>query len=178
MNNTNKDDFERMVQLAEFGAKRHDERRQVEFRVFISYNTLLVLVFYHLKKIEDLNEPGWVTAGLVVIHITYLLWQIRLSIALVNDANRRNFYLKKAECILDHLRKHPNLPFHPRRDVCVTISLGSEVHQNSECAEKGKYLNVNYLMNTNLTSFWSLKCGSSGRIGFKYSKTGRVFSRL
>lgn len=34
MNNPNKDDFERMVQLAEFGARRHDERRQVEFRVF------------------------------------------------------------------------------------------------------------------------------------------------
>ena len=50
MNNPNRDDFERMVQLAEFGARRHDERRQVEFRVFIAYNTLLVLVFYQIEK--------------------------------------------------------------------------------------------------------------------------------
>lgn len=44
-----KDDFERMMQLAEFGAKRHDEQRQVEFRVFIAYMTLLALAFYEKK---------------------------------------------------------------------------------------------------------------------------------
>ena len=119
--NPNKDDFERMVQLAEFGAKRHDERRQVEFRVFISYNTLLVLAFYHIGKIEELKAPWWVTFGLGIIHIAYLLWQIRLSIALVNDASRRNFYLKKAECILHHLREKPGDRFHPRPDRSVTL---------------------------------------------------------
>ena len=138
MNNLNKDDFERMVQLAEFGARRHDERRQVEFRVFIAYNTLLVLAFYQLKKIEDLGEPGWVTLGLILIHIVYLLWQIRLSMALVNDARRRNFYLKKAECISDHLWKYPNVPFHPRKEVCVTISPNRVIGKESKCKEKGK----------------------------------------
>ena len=93
MNNPNKDDFERMVRLAEFGANRHDERRQVEFRVFIAYNTLLVLAFYQFEKINDLNASGWVTVGLLAIHVVYLLWQIRLSRALVNDTNRRDFYL-------------------------------------------------------------------------------------
>ena len=63
MNNSNRDDFERMVQLAEFGAKRHDERRQVEFRVFIAYMTLLVLAFYRIDKIEILNGPAGMTLG-------------------------------------------------------------------------------------------------------------------
>ena len=35
VNNSNRDNFEKMMQLAEFGAKRQDERRQVEFRVFV-----------------------------------------------------------------------------------------------------------------------------------------------
>lgn len=138
MSNSNKDDFERMMQLAEFGARRHDERRQVEFRIFIAYNTLLVLAFYQIEKIEALKALEWVIPGLVVIHIMYLLWQIRLSRALVNDGWRRNFYLKKAECILDHLRKHPNVPFSPRENVCVTIALGPELDSSSKCTEQGK----------------------------------------
>lgn len=40
-----KDDFERMMQLAEYGASRHNDRRQIEFRIFISYVTLLLLAF-------------------------------------------------------------------------------------------------------------------------------------
>ena len=64
MNNSNRDNFERMVQLAEFGAKRHNERRQVEFRVFIAYMTLLVLAFYQIEKVEALNAPRWMTMGL------------------------------------------------------------------------------------------------------------------
>lgn len=138
MNNPNRDDFERMMQLAEFGARRHDERRQVEFRVFIAYNTLLVLAFYQIDKIAALNTSDWVIFGLSLIHFVYLLWQIRLSRALINDGWRRNFYLKKAECILEHLRKFPNVPFRPRKDVCVTIALGTKVDKASECPEKGK----------------------------------------
>ena len=69
MNNPNRDDFERMMQLAEFGARRHDERRQVEFRIFIAYNTLLVLAFYQIDKIAALNTPDWVIFGLGLIHL-------------------------------------------------------------------------------------------------------------
>ena len=133
-----KDDFERMVQLAEFGAKRHDERRQVEFRVFIAYNTLLVLAFYQVEKIKSLNIPGSVTIILVCTHIVYLLWQIRISTAMDNDGYRRNFYLKKAECILHHLREKPEEPFCPSDTVCVTITLGAKVDKESKCTEKGK----------------------------------------
>lgn len=138
MSNSDKEDFERMVHLAEFGARRHDERRQVEFRIFIAYNTLLVLAFYQIDKIAALNSSNWVIFGLSLIHFVYLMWQIRLSRALVNDAWRRNFYLKKAECILDHLQKRPDIPFSPRKDVCVTISPAAKMNKESECEEDGK----------------------------------------
>lgn len=140
-NNTNpsKDDFERMIQLAEFGARRHDERRQVEFRVFISYNTLLVLAFYQIDKISDLDlNPLIPSAILLIVHLSYVLWELRISRSQVNDALRRNFYLKKAECILHHLREKPNESFNPRKDVSVMISLGRKIDRNSKCSEEGK----------------------------------------
>ena len=139
MNNSNRDNFERMVQLAEFGAKRHDERRQVDFRVFIAYMTLLALAFSQIDKISNLDLPAliiWVGSGL--IHLSYVLWEIRISKSQSNDALRRNFYLKKAECILHHLTENPDTPFQPRKDVCVTISLGANVDKTSECPKKGK----------------------------------------
>ena len=60
MDNPNRDNFERMVQLAEFGAKRHNERRQVDFRVFIAYMTLLALAFSQIDKIRGLDLPVWI----------------------------------------------------------------------------------------------------------------------
>ena len=141
MSNSHKDDFERMIQLAEFGAKRHDERRQVEFRVFIAYMTLLALAFYQKQQILDLNLPLYgIVIALGFIHFLYFLWQIRLSRALVNDAWRRNFYLKKAECILHHLMQKPKEPFCPSDTICVTITLGNKVDKKSKCPEKGKML--------------------------------------
>ena len=35
-----KDNFHKMLALAELGAKWHNDRRQVAFRIFISYMTL------------------------------------------------------------------------------------------------------------------------------------------
>ena len=138
MNDPNGNDFERLVQLAEFGARRHDERRQVEFRIFIAYNTLLVLAFYQIDKIAALNSSNWVILGLCLIHFVYLMWQVRLSRALVNDAWRRNFYLKKAECILDHFWKHPGAPFSPRKNVYVTISPATKLNKKSNSKKHGK----------------------------------------
>ena len=45
--------FQEMLQLAEFGAKRLEERRSVEFKIFISYTTLLVLALYQLIKQQN-----------------------------------------------------------------------------------------------------------------------------
>ena len=36
--------FENTMKLAEYAANRHNERRQVIFRIFISYMTLLVAI--------------------------------------------------------------------------------------------------------------------------------------
>lgn len=134
-----KDDFERMLQLAEFGAKRHDERRQVEFRIFIAYMTLLVLAFNQIDKISGLDFNLLIPVVLlIVVHLSYILWQFRISRSQVNDALRRNFYLKKAECILHHLWEKPCESFSPRKNVCVTISLGKKIDKESKCFEKGK----------------------------------------
>ena len=115
MNSKNK--FQAMLQLAEFGAKRLEERRSVEFRIFISYMTLLVLALYQLVKqgnpIHEFFElfvqkdaislEGWEGVGLyllaLLIHIIYVMWQIGIGVAMDNDSHRRNFYLKKAENI-------------------------------------------------------------------------------
>ena len=134
-----RDDFEKMVQLAEFGARRHDERRQVEFRIFIAYMTLLVLAFYQIDKIARLNFPLWgMIIGLLFIHFLYIVWQIRLSRALVNDALRRNFYLKKAECILHHLWEEPCSRFFPRKNRFVTIGLDYKKNKTKgSCGTKG-----------------------------------------
>ena len=126
MNNL-KDDFERMVELAEFGARRHDERRQVEFRVFIAYTTLLVFALYQKQQITDLNLPIWlIWVFLGFIHLIYLLWEIRLSRAMANDESRRNFYLKKAECLLHHLWEKPDDSFCPSDTIFVTIRHGGK----------------------------------------------------
>ena len=47
------DSFQRILSLAEFGVKRIEERRTVEFRIFISYITLLVLALYQLSKQQN-----------------------------------------------------------------------------------------------------------------------------
>ena len=48
-NDSAKDNFQRMLDLSEFGVKRMEERRAFEFKIFISYITLLVLALYQLK---------------------------------------------------------------------------------------------------------------------------------
>ena len=110
------DDFQRMLQLAEVGAKWHDDRRQVTFRIFVSYMTLLVLALYQVIKLlgaEGVVIPGWiillVIAGLVLTHWIYCRWQGSIRVALINDVRRRDFYLKKAELISYHLSEDSNL---------------------------------------------------------------------
>ena len=118
-NNSDTDNFQRMLDLAEFGVKRMEERRAFEFKIFISYITLLVLALYQLLKqnpislkslIYDLigQEPtpfiSWkegIALGILalIMHIIYVIWQVGVAIAMENDAYRRNFYLRKAECI-------------------------------------------------------------------------------
>lgn len=114
------DNFERLLNLAEFAAKRHEERRQVEFRIFITYLTFLAVIFYHFTKKEGLEglvrdlitwlgvpvssssdpiNPWVLIVALSLIHVVYFFWQATVGIANDNDTNRRNFFLERAECI-------------------------------------------------------------------------------
>ncbi len=138
----NKDNFDKdrenlqgMLDIAEFGAKRHDDRRTVEFRIFISYMTLLILAFYQIIKATSLSIERWQSIGLALfalgIHIIYVMWQIGVAVAMANDAWRRNFYLKKAECILHHLSKYPKNTFCPS-DAEVTVNFGGERRKMTE----------------------------------------------
>ena len=77
--------LEKMLELAQFGAEGHRARWQVEFRVFISYITVLVLGLYQVNKPEDpifqdIQEKGdpWLLVMPVLvpilIHCLYCFW--------------------------------------------------------------------------------------------------------
>lgn len=121
-----------MLALAEFGAKRHGERRQVEFRIFIAYVTLLTLALYHVIKFRELLVPFWIVVVAIVFLIwTYLLyfsWQKAIHIGLLNDVRRRDFYLKKAELISYYLSQKES-----PKDIKVKVNLGGE--ENMSIAE-------------------------------------------
>ncbi len=120
----NESKFQLMLQLAEFGVRRMEERRSVEFRIFISYITLLVLALYQLIKPQNPIHDffGWITQkdsvnfriyeGVILyvlalfLHTIYVMWQVGIGIAMNNDSYRRNFYLKKVEDISGHSLKY------------------------------------------------------------------------
>ena len=157
--NRDEDNFQKMLELAEFGAKRHDDRRTVEFRIFISYMTPLILAFYYVIKLDAdvLEFINWrlIFAGAIIyilsIHLVYILWQIGIAIAMANDAWRRNFYLKKAESILHHLSKNLNVPFCPSNDI-VTVNCGYEKTEMTE-RELFKKQAANLIL---VQNFWEL----------------------
>ena len=127
--------LEKMLELAQFGAEGHRARWQVEFRVFISYITVLVLGLYQVNKPEDpifqdIQEKGdpWLLVMPVLvpilIHCLYCFWQKNISIALINDVSRRDFYLQKAQCLSYHLSQHPNAVFQPSWTKTVSLNRG------------------------------------------------------
>ena len=111
------ENFENMMKLAEFGANSHRERRQVIFRIFISYMTLLVvtsgLIMNNLKDEEQFIEEDLFVWGVsVVLSLmlsTYWLWLRRFYEASDFDVRRRDFYLTKAEVVSYHLSKKLDL---------------------------------------------------------------------
>lgn len=104
MSNLSKDEFERTLQIAEFASQRLENRRQFEFKIFISYVTLLVLAIYEGHHIEVPNDDRALYGTcffvlLFVMHFFYISWTMSLSVAMQNDSGRKNFYLQKAEYI-------------------------------------------------------------------------------
>lgn len=94
-----------MMRLAEYGANRHGERRQVLFRIFISYMTLLVvisgLIMNNWKDdfIESELFVWGVSALLSGMLFTYFRWLTMFYRASDYDVRRRDFYLTKAQVI-------------------------------------------------------------------------------
>lgn len=103
MSHPSKDDFQQTLEIADFAAQRLENRRQFEFKIFISYVTLLVLAIYEGHHIRIPNDEAlyrWCVFGLlIVMHSFYISWTISLSVAMRNDSERKNFYLQKAENI-------------------------------------------------------------------------------
>ena len=110
-NNKHTRDFNNMLQLAQFGADRQNEKRQVVFRVFIAYMTLLViissLIMRHWK--DDILVSGWFSLPVIIflasMFIVYWLWLRELYKSLIFDVRRRDFFLKKAELLCYHSSK-------------------------------------------------------------------------
>ena len=115
MSNLSKDDFERTFQIAEYARQSGENRRQYEFKVFISYVTMLILAIYEGHHIIPSDENYGVYGIFIflllsVMHFFYLAWTISLSVANNNDGTRRNFYLDKAECISRSLLEKSGYP--------------------------------------------------------------------
>lgn len=102
--------FEQMMAIAEFAAKRHNERRQVFFRIFISYITFLAVaagvIMKYWDDLDDLfkNEcaAGILNLALGIMLVFYWKWLRSVYTALVFDVRRRDFFLTKAEAICFH----------------------------------------------------------------------------
>ena len=121
-----------MLELAKFGADGHRERRQLEFRIFVAYITLLALLFYQVIKPEDaiLQEPDHFRLSillglfLLLIHYIYCCWQKNIAIALINDVRRRDFYLLKTQSLSYHLSRNSGIGFRPRRCRMYWLNMG------------------------------------------------------
>ena len=130
MSNIDLANLDRMLELAEFGAKRHNERRQSAFKVIIAYITLLALTLYKtIENSEKFELPGWPIVSLVplllcVVHVLYLVWIWMTIKALINDVRRRDFYLAKAESLSYHLSRSRFSDFSPDPNKNVKVNLG------------------------------------------------------
>ena len=147
MSNT-QDDFDRMLHLSEVGRSQHKERRDVIFRTFISYMTLLVVSFAVIIRYWDYDMVESVFAtGLVifamkvfftVLCISYCNWLKTVYKASIYDVRRRDFYLKKAEVICYHLSKDWAERFNPGETVLLNLAGKSYEIKEKALFEKSK----------------------------------------
>ena len=91
-------DFDKCMQIAEFAQKNQHDRRAYEYKIFISYVTLLVLGIWKADAISI--HCYWGIAVVLGSYLAYLLWCVRLAVANHNDQFRRDWYLMAAECRL------------------------------------------------------------------------------
>ena len=128
-NNVDLANFDKMLELAEFGAKRHNERRQNLFKAIISYITLLVLALYYTLNNENMLTSslfiGIAIVLLFIIHGIFLEWLWKTSVASINDVRRRDFYLKKAEVLSYHLSQSRFSSFAPNPCKYIKLNMAS-----------------------------------------------------
>ena len=115
--NNDKDTCQQMVSIAELTSNQHNDRRQITFRIAIGYTTLLALGIYLTTKTPSQEIVPSNLYILCIVSVLLLLltgvycWALRvLHVASNNDVRRRDFYLKKAECIVNHMSQtkiHP-----------------------------------------------------------------------
>ena len=118
-------DFEKCMQIAEFAQKNQQDRRQYEFKIFISYMTLLVLAIWKTKEIGKIDN-ACIIVGIVVglSYLAYFVWCLRLALANYNDETRRNYYLAIAEDRLNNIKPVPTEYPRPPSDK---IMMGSKL---------------------------------------------------
>ena len=131
-NNIDLANFDKMLELAEFGAKRHDQRRQIVFRIAVAYLTLLVLGLYQVLKNEKFLrlDAFWLIVFVIllpIIHYFYIKWLLTTAKALINDVRRRDFYLMKAQLIAHHLTQSRFSSFSPNPCEEVIVNFASEM---------------------------------------------------
>ena len=131
------DNFEKMMKLAEYGANRHTERRQVIFRIFISYMTLLVVIsglIMNNWKDEFIKSEVFVWGASVLLFgmvFTYFMWLRRFYKASDHDVRRRDFYLAKAQVICYYLSEELSQHYSCKK---VYLNLGN--NKNLKISEK------------------------------------------
>ena len=131
--NNDKENFNQMFAFAELSSNQHNDRRQLTFRIAIGYTTLLALALYQTTKAEaqelfppNFYIPCFVSILTIALTIGYC-WALKvLHVASNNDVRRRDFYLKKAECIAYHMSANKKSPFTPdSSEKYIIINLGA-----------------------------------------------------
>ena len=136
--NNDTDTCQQMVSIAELASNQHNDRRQLTFRIAIGYTTLLALGIYLTTKTPsqgivptEFNMP-WVFSGLLAF-VTFVYCRVLwiLHVASNNDVRRRDFYLKKAECIVHHMSQNEDSHFIPdSSDKYIIINLGASENKD------------------------------------------------
>ena len=151
MNSTH-NDFDRMMNLAEFGKDQHKERRDVIFRTFIAYITLLVVSFGVILRYMnyELFESGLsgklletlaaVVIGVffIVLCVFYFRWLKSVYVASMFDVRRRDFYIRKAEVISYYLSKDWAHNVDAEKTVMMNLGTNSYELTEKELFEKRK----------------------------------------
>ena len=131
--NNDKDTCQQMISIAELASNQHNDRRQITFRIAIGYTTLLALGIYLTTKTPSQGVVPteyympWIVSFLLIVLTVVYCWALWvLHVASNNDVRRRDFYLKKAECIANHMSQNERSHFEPNpSDKYIIINLGA-----------------------------------------------------